>query len=241
MVLQYCGACELPILECHAHSHEEWEIVFQKSGTVTTDVGSETFFMGPGDVLLIPPNTSHTGYSESYYSDIYLRPDLLPLQPKPFVVHDYDGTMRTLFNMILKIYVEKERNHHAICNGLLEAIYAVIERNHVLSYKHSFVVELKKLIYENISDPDFSVTDTIVKMGYNPDHVRRNFCEDVGMSPHKYLANLRMSLAKKRLANEQHMNIESIARECGFDDAFYFSRLFKKTFGMSPREFRAQP
>ena len=241
MVLKYCGGSELPIASCAAHSHKEWEIVFQKSGDATTDIEGVPFHLVAGDVLLLPPGTVHSVFSDSYYSDIYVRPDMLPMQEKPFVVHDYDGTLRTLFKMILKVYVEKERNHHAICNGLLEAICAVIERNYEVSYRYAFVVDLKKIIYENISDPTFSVTDVILKMGYNPDHVRRRFTEEVGVSPHRYLSNLRLSLARKRLMNEQYMNIEAIARECGFDDAFYFSRLFKKTFGLSPREFRAQP
>ena len=241
MVLQYCGACERPILSCSLHSHAEWELVFQKSGTATTEIEGIPYHVAPGDVLLIPPGMVHEGYSDTYFSDIYVRPDMLSMQPKPCVVHDYDGTLLSLFTMILKIYIEKERNHHAICNGLLESICAVVERNYEISYKNAFVVELKRLIYESISDPSFSVTDAILKMGYNPDHVRRRFCEEVGVSPHKYLSNLRMSLAKKRLMNERHMNVETIARECGFDDAFYFSRLFKKTFGKSPREFRSQP
>ena len=160
--------------------------------------------------------------------------------PGADIVHDQDGSLRTLFNMILKTYIEKEPNHHAICNGLLETICATVDRNRSVTYKHPFVVDLKRRIYENMTDPDFSVTDEIQRMGYNPDHVRRSFYTDIGVSPHRYLINLRLTLAKKRLQNESFMSIEGVARECGFGDAFYFSRLFKKAFGVSPREYRGQ-
>ena len=240
MILKYCGTSEIPIRSCSLHRHAEWEIVYQKSGNSTTTVDGVPYQLKRGDVIAIPPNAVHEGRSDTYFSDMYVRPESAGFPRKVFIVHDQDGSLRTLFNMILKTYIEKEPNHHAICNGLLETICATVDRNRAMTYKHPFVVELKRRIYENMADPGFSVTDEIQKMGYNPDHVRRSFYADVGVSPHRYLTNLRLTLAKKRLQNESFMSIEGVARECGFGDAFYFSRLFKKVYGLSTREYRWQ-
>jgi len=58
-----------------------------------------------------------------------------------------------------------------------------------------------------------------------------------GDSPIAYLAKLRLRQAA-RLLELRGRSVGEAGRDVGFDSAFYFSRQFKKQYGMSPREYQ---
>lgn len=63
------------------------------------------------------------------------------------------------------------------------------------------------------------------------------FKEWAGESPIDYRNNIRITAAKSMLENS-NLRISEIAYTVGFDDQYYFTRIFKKRIGMSPKEFR---
>lgn len=68
---------------------------------------------------------------------------------------------------------------------------------------------------------------------------RLRFKELTGHSPVEHLLKVRLENAAK-LLRMNGKNISEVARYCGFPDSNYFSRQFKKEFGVSPRMFRKQ-
>ena len=76
-------------------------------------------------------------------------------------------------------------------------------------------------------------------MPFNYDYLRKQFQEKIGLTPLKYQTNLRMKKAKSMLtaAGGQEHSIAEVAESCGFKDALYFSRVFKKYYGCSPSDF----
>ncbi len=64
----------------------------------------------------------------------------------------------------------------------------------------------------------------------NPDYFRKLFKKEMGVSPLKYLTQIRISHAKRllRLKQRSDMSIQEIAWLSGFQDSLYFSRVFKK-------------
>jgi AraC-like DNA-binding protein len=68
-------------------------------------------------------------------------------------------------------------------------------------------------------------------------HLCREFQRYFGMGPMKYLQNVRMQQAANLLRGRS-LNVSEVARQCGYDDLFQFSKLFKKHYGASPREMR---
>lgn len=66
-----------------------------------------------------------------------------------------------------------------------------------------------------------------------PVHMARAFRMIVGVSPLEYVHRLRLEEAC-RLLSDSSRNVSEVAAEVGFDDANYFSRLFRKKMGMSP-------
>lgn len=63
------------------------------------------------------------------------------------------------------------------------------------------------------------------------------FRRDMGSSPIAYLNRYRLSLAADRLT-ETNDTINEISYEVGINDPLYFSKLFKKTYSMTPKEYR---
>jgi AraC-like DNA-binding protein len=66
---------------------------------------------------------------------------------------------------------------------------------------------------------------------------RKSFKRLTGESPNQYHLNLRLEQAKYLLTTTV-LNISEIADQTGFDSVFYFSKLFKKKNGVSPKHFR---
>jgi AraC-like DNA-binding protein len=68
-------------------------------------------------------------------------------------------------------------------------------------------------------------------------HFSLLFHRQTGVSPMQFLIQQRMRLAC-RLMDTTSLTIREIAIKAGYDDPYYFSRLFSKTIGHSPREYR---
>jgi transcriptional regulator GlxA family with amidase domain len=73
-------------------------------------------------------------------------------------------------------------------------------------------------------------------IGISEDYLTRLFNRELGISPWDYLNRYRILKAKTLFTTTSH-SIGSIARQVGFKDPSYFSRVFHKVVGMSPQEF----
>ncbi len=72
--------------------------------------------------------------------------------------------------------------------------------------------------------------------GYSSSYINRIYKKIGGVSPIQYVTELRIGEAKKILHQSQNLPIQSIAQVVGYEDAQYFSRVFKAKTGMSPSE-----
>jgi AraC-like DNA-binding protein len=75
------------------------------------------------------------------------------------------------------------------------------------------------------------------RFGYTREHFTRLFRQATGTSPGNYLVNLRLEKAKQllRLMDEK---LESVAGSCGFANANYLCRVFKRRFGLTPVDYK---
>lgn len=80
--------------------------------------------------------------------------------------------------------------------------------------------------------------DGIAKNIYlSPIYLSRLFKEETGDSPINYLISIRMKKAAQLLKNSR-LSIKETAALVGYDNAYYFSKLFKKHYQLSPKEYR---
>jgi transcriptional regulator GlxA family with amidase domain len=80
----------------------------------------------------------------------------------------------------------------------------------------------------------FSIDELSKLCAVSKYHFCRIFKEVMGMSPIRYINYYRLKIADAMLQNSDK-SINEIAEDTGFEDASYFSKLYKKTFGNSPR------
>lgn len=86
-------------------------------------------------------------------------------------------------------------------------------------------------------DAPLSLRALASRSGYSPQHLNRLFNKALGMTPLQYQAKLRLERAAA-LLSEGKLTVRGVAERLGFDDPYYFSRLFKQHFGQSPAEHR---
>ncbi len=94
---------------------------------------------------------------------------------------------------------------------------------------------VKKFIDENFGDPEISLESISFRFKYNKKYLSHQFKCVFGMGVSEYLNTLRISYAVS-LIEQNHRFVQEIAFRCGYKDPFYFSRVFKKITGISPRE-----
>lgn len=91
-------------------------------------------------------------------------------------------------------------------------------------------------MHENI-ERKISLSEIASFVGYSTSHFSTLFCSLTGQSPMAYLNHLRIQRACE-LLEFTDMKVNQICYKVGIEDPYYFSRLFKRIMGVSPREFR---
>ncbi|HPX25347.1 MAG TPA: response regulator [Treponemataceae bacterium] len=99
------------------------------------------------------------------------------------------------------------------------------------------ILKAKKYIEENYNNPSVCLQTVSAHVCLSPNHFSTVFSQECGMTFIEYLTEIRMTMAKKLLKTTQKRSTD-IAYEIGFSDPHYFSYIFKKHTGMSPREYR---
>lgn len=217
------------------HHPGMYEIELFITGSETAIIGGTTYTLNEKDIVVIPPGVMHQQFPSEQFLSISLVAKNLPFSDVT-ILRDSDNSILTLFELLHKVMTEKDETYVNISDSLTDTICLFIKKN--MKHKYSFTVELQNKLYENISNPDFSISDKISGMGFNLDYFRRCFKEDFNMTPHEYLTNMRIDMAKKTLRTDALLNIETIAYMSGFNDSFYFSKIFKKYTGLTPRDYR---
>ena len=120
----------------------------------------------------------------------------------------------------------------------LEGAIALRDSNSVKKYS----VILKKVmayIDENFDKEDMSLNTVASIANISPNHFSTIFSSEVGVTFIEYLISKRMERARELLMTT-NMRSSEIAYKVGYKDPHYFSYMFKKTQGMTTREYRAR-
>ena len=112
-------------------------------------------------------------------------------------------------------------------------------RINILSFqkKNDWLYRVKNLLSRNISLPECCLQKLAASENIGPEAFRKRFKKLTGFSPKQYFLMLKMNRAKELLLG-QNERIKDIANSLGFDDPYYFSRLFRKKEGVAPRTYR---
>ncbi|MDZ7543072.1 helix-turn-helix domain-containing protein, partial [Clostridium perfringens] len=99
-------------------------------------------------------------------------------------------------------------------------------------------VSKSKEYIDNNYDKLIGLEEICEKVGVSKYYLCREFLKEVGLTPGNYLLKVRMQAAAKLLLFAKDMTVEEISQNVGFSCGNYFSKVFKKSLGVSPTEFR---
>ena len=222
-----------------------WKIFFMRQGTGTITIEDCRYFVKSGDTIVISPGLM---YSKSPSEDIldicmYVK-DFRPVGSTPYrILHDdAQGSVARLMNMAIDFSNPENYYERAILNAIADLLYQVLVYIYVDDQDKDIRLErIMEEMQENIGNSDYDLSAAIEKSGYSKGHFRKIFKALTGQAPVNYMQTLRINHAKSLLHQfGKSRNIKDIAHSSGFKDPLYFTRVFKKLEGMSPKAYLKQ-
>lgn len=151
-----------------------------------------------------------------------------------FSEEDYDRMYQNVF-----WYLESEMN---LLNGAEKiaeelAVWAK-QKQEVPSEIGAAIEQMEEYIRKHYTET-INLAELAEKYHFNHSYMTRLFKKLKGHTPMKLINTLRMDDAKEMLKNNS-ISVREISETLGFADQHYFSRIFKETTGMTPKEYRAE-
>ena len=111
-------------------------------------------------------------------------------------------------------------------------------RNRLSDKKYNEIIDkAKSFIQDNYQNDDMSLQTVASSVNVSSNHFSAIFRKETGETFIDYLTAVRINKAKELLTCTS-MKTSEIGFEVGYRDPHYFSFIFKKTMGMSPKEYR---
>ncbi|MBQ4575317.1 MAG: helix-turn-helix transcriptional regulator [Clostridia bacterium] len=97
----------------------------------------------------------------------------------------------------------------------------------------NLVAEVRRYVDNNYRDPQMSLTLISEKFGYSPQYLSDRFKHTMSITISDYVTARRMEYATAMMS-EGNYSVKQISEACGYRDPLYFSKIFKKSFGIPP-------
>ncbi|MGV3704710.1 MAG: AraC family transcriptional regulator [Arcticibacter sp.] len=231
----------------------EYILLYCTSGSGTVNVSGSTSVLKSNHFVILPKNTPHhyksslldpwsiywlhfTGKSADHlyqrYSELGAEPVFLAYSARR--IEDFDQ----IFNLLANSF--EERNLEIVNIKYLELLANFLYAQEIdpLTLGRDKITNSIQFMKKNPFSL-YSVKDLAAQQHLSVTHYSKLFRDKTGTSPKQYFIQLKVQTACQYLYFTDK-SIKEICRELGFNDPFYFSRLFKKLMGLSPANYRNQ-
>ena len=223
------------------HAHDSWEYVYCTAGGGTFFFDGRSLPYKKGDVVVIPPHVPHSNDSQQGFNNIHINmvSPILTFKEPTIVVDDINQFLFSAFEAAFYHYYSdrKERTSLLSAYGNLISYYLIAYQTG--NPRSGVVDEIEHSIINHYSDCNYKLDDYLESLPFSSDYLRKLFQKEFGVTPHQYLTNKRLQIAAESLINAAGSgnSVADIALMCGFRDPLYFSRMFKKKYGLSPSQY----
>lgn len=197
-----------------------------------------------------PPNTVIGGAYQFWHTPLH---PFFHEMPNWFVLRAKDAAnapaLQHSLELLQQEMTEQALGSESIVYGLLDVVFVLLMRTMVRRQSLG-----KPCWGQSIQDPQvqkavqalhadcaraWTLEALASHAGLSRTSLAERFRKTMGNTPLTYLRTVRMQQAMGALS-ESERSLEQIAQEVGYQDAFSFSKVFKKTVGVAPRDFRRQ-
>lgn len=242
------------------HTHDFLEISIVLEGQANYTIEEQEFQLNAGQIMLFNPGTRHgeeqrTGtYSHQLHIGLTnisldgLKRNHLPTKKAVLNLGEYQWEFLDKAWRLVKEYSEEQPEFQLMVKALIIEMLVLILRSLEKVQDNTVTLALSKnakrkqylvnhAIYylENHHTQEITLEQLADTLYVSPTYLSKVFKESTGMSPINYLIQVRLKHAKELLANEQ-LTIREISQAVGYQDAYHFSKLFKKYYGVSPSQ-----
>ena len=249
LVLNCAGSftTALPFTTHNREGRADYYFMYLLDGVLSFFLDGREISARAGDLVIIPPRTPYhyahaRGDSISYLwahftgRDAQRMLDELSLSLFPTVLHAA-ASARILrrFEGILDAYARADAFRDLELSALLSRLLITAARatsEGTAGGLRTSLTYLAEHYAEEISVPSLAAMESL-----SPSRYHALFKAQTGFAPVQYILRLRMASAKD-LLTATDLSVKEIGVLCGYRDAHFFSKVFKKETGVSPSDFR---
>ena len=194
------------------------------SGSLIFGFKGETFHLGTGKEV----SYIYIDFSESRGNNLFSR---FGINKSSRQFDSFNGLIPFCKDCLLRT---EESNVDIVSESVL--LYVFSRLTSKVSMKDDTITKIIEFTEENFKNPDLSISIVAKSIGYNPKYLSHLFKEKMKVNYSEYLRAYRFKYAIS-LFELGISSIKNVAFLSGFSDPLYFSNSFKKSIGVSPKEF----
>jgi len=195
------------------------------------------------EIVYLPKNSSYTVtgiehnlcYAINFEIDDEISFESFMFKPKNA------GKFINNFKNAERFWKSKKHGTQMKCKAELYSILSAMQDEYLLNYMSKSKLEIIKpaidYIHENYTKELISIEMLSDMCNITPEYFRRIFSSFYGISPIKYVNNLKITMAKELLESKMY-SVTEAAIKAGYSEMSHFSREFKKSTGISPSEYK---
>ncbi len=156
----------------------------------------------------------------------------------PYIKLNESCNIEAIFDEMYEHFDKSLLHSKIYCISLIHKLFSTLAKDMAqINEYNDYVVSAKRLIEENYFCPEFNVSALAERMGLHHNYLSVLYKRETGQTLIKTITDYRLQNACKMLIFT-NKSINEVAHACGFSDELYFSRIFKRTFGVPPKVYR---
>lgn len=239
-LLHFCNIMPKRCSRIDSHVIGYYDLTFVLRGSMEYFVNGESVTLLENDAILLPPGTARgrsAGESRVHYVSYNFLPyDGSVLPQEIYLKNAVTREMRSLCDIFSEQHISPFYHSREKQVSVLNCIlYELIDR-FTLGSNDKNVMAALKYIDENLTRR-ITVDDIAAAVHISRDHLAHSFKREISRSVIDYVNERRMLLARSMIRSGE-MSLSDISDTLGYDSYSYFSRVFKRYFGVSPIKYR---
>lgn len=229
---------------------DQYILIYCTDGKGTIEVNGQKYSLGRSDAFCIPKGARHRYYADKKepWSILWVHfkgEDMkhFPLEEQRLVhmnSRHSDNRMMVLFNLLFSV-LEKNYtlgNFIYISRVLLLILSEIYFREKIdeSTMQDRHVTMVIRFMYQNLGK-NLSLQQIADEVELSKSYLNAVFKAQTGRAPVEFFIHLKMQEACKLLKSAD-MYIYEVSERLGYEDQYYFSRIFKKVVGMPPRDYK---